>query len=346
VTRNVPGSAPQVSAVSEVPGDWDDLRASASANEFPHDPLWSELAARHEPTASNVWIAVHAEGRLIAGAPLLKRRRRGLARLESQLDGTVAGPLLRDDLPPSLRDEALGAVLTAAAELLGGTTGLVAMTVAGPDRQLLATRAQALGWIVDDYDSAIVDCRDGLEHVERELWTNNRRNERNRGLKRGCTLHGGADVEALERWYPIYLARTRAWAQAAIPLGFMRDLLREAPQQACFDHVRLDGEVVGGHFGFVSRDRLMAWQGAARSDLARSHFLTTLLYWRNIETACERGLAGVDFGGYVGRDSLWDFKRRCGATGERRTQLQRRSWLGRLHRWLADARAARGGGLS
>jgi predicted N-acyltransferase len=201
-------------------------------------------------------------------------------------------------------------------------------------------------WQRQDFASAVVDCRQGLDHIERDLWTNNRRNERNRGLKRGCTLHSEPTAEALAAWYPLYEAKAHQWAQAPVPQAFLADLLAEHPDRACFDHVRLDGQVVAGHVCFISRRRLVAWQGAVRPDLARTHFLTTLLYWRNLMTACERGLEAVDFGGNVGRDSLWDFKRRCGAVAEPRTQLLRLTAAGRAHAWLArlarrGAKAAR-----
>ncbi len=129
-----------------------------------------------------------------------------------------------------------------------------------------------------------------------------------------------------------------------MPLGFFRDLLQADPDHARFDHVRLEGEVVGGHFGFVSNRRLVAWQGAVRRDLARSHFLTPLLYWADIRTACNLGLDAVDFGGCVGRDSLWDFKRRGGAQPVARIQMVRTSLIGQVHRRLADVlRRGRGG---
>lgn len=329
------GTAVTVEVAPEAPAAWDDALASDPCVEFTTGSLWTTLAARHYRGATGLWLAAYQGGDLIGGLPLLRRRRRGLARLESSFDGTAGGPLVRSDLGPERRPEVVLALVRVLAGLLGGSTGLAAVTLAGPDREHDARLLAREGWQAQDFASAVVDCRQGLEHVGSRLWTNNRRNERNRGLKRGCTLHADPDPEALADWYPLYIAKARQWAQAPVPYALLADLLINHPDRVCFDHVRLAGQVVGGHLGFISRRRLVAWQGAARPDLARTHFLTTLLYWRNLMTACERGLDAVDFGGNVGRDSLWDFKRRCGAVPEARTQLVRRTAVGRAHAWLA-----------
>ncbi len=327
------------------PPGWDDLWARTPDAEFTQTSLWAELAARHFPAAFARWHTVRTDGDLLGGVVLLGRARRGLVRLEGQVEGTIGGPLVRGDLEPARRDAVLGRLLDSITDALGGRTGLVALTSAGHDRDRVAAVASPRTWRRDDFESAIVGCRGGLDHVGGELWTNNRRNERNRGLKRGATLHSGADVQALIEWYPLYEAKAAQWSQAPVPRSFLAALLEASPGATCFDHVRLDGAVVAGHVGFVSRGRLVAWQGAVRPDLVRTHFPTTLLYWRNVMTACEHGLEAVDFGGCVGRDSLWDFKRRCGAVAEPRTQLLARSWYGRAHRRLAGlARGSAGAG--
>ena len=191
-------------------------------------------------------------------------------------------------------------------------------------------------WQRQQYDSAVVDCRGGIDHVERDLWTNNRRNERNRGLKRGCTLHAEQDPSVVAQWYPLYVAEAAAWAQAPVPLAFLQDLLTEAAPHCVFNAVRHEGAVIAGHFCFRSRGRLVAWQGAVRPDVQGTLFPTALVYWQDLSLACDEGMTGVDFGGCIGRDSLWEFKRRCGALPESRCQLTARSVLGRLVQTIAD----------
>lgn len=322
----------------EPPAGYVSLLDSLPDGEFTASVQWSRLAAAHHPATAAEWLAVTGEdGGLVAAVPLLARRRRGLTRLESGLDGTVGGLAVRHDLDEARRRSAIAAAGRALAARVRGRRGLAALTLAGHGAADTAAQLAEAGWLRQDYDSAVVDCRGGLEHVERALWTNNRRNERNRGLKRGCALHDAPDREALIAWYALYRVEAAAWAQAPVPLAFLLALVEQAPDRVVFSHVTLDGEVVAGHFGFVSRRRLVAWQGAIRHDLARTHFLTTLLYWQDLAGACARGLEAVDLGGCVGRDSLWDFKRRCGARPEPRIQLWRRSAFGHLHGRLAAA---------
>ena len=116
------------------------------------------------------------------------------------------------------------------------------------------------------------------------------------------------------------------------------------PHRVVLTTVRLEGRLVAGHLCLVSGDRLLAYLGAARPDLLRSHFLTTLVYWQDLVHACGQGLSAVNFGGCVGRDSLWEFKRRCGAEPEERVQLLAVSSLGRaVQKASALARRLRGG---
>ena len=327
---------------TDAPPDWTDLLAGLSSVEYTVSQNWTALAARSYPAARAVWLTADLHGQLAGGLPLLQRRRHGLDRLESSFDGTLGGPQLHADLSSRERELVLSTILGDLNRALRGRTILAALTC-GSDTDLTAA-LHGRGWRRDDYDSALVDCSHGLDHVETELWTNNRRNERNRGLKRGAVLSSVSDEGELERWYPLYEAKSRQWAQAPVPLAFMRDLMAADPERVCVDTIQFEGRTVGGHFCFVSDDRLVAWQGAVDPELSRTHFLTPLLYWRNIMTACERGLAAVDFGGCVGRDTLWDFKRRCGALPAPRVQWQRRTSLGRCYQQIGDLLRRGGGG--
>ncbi len=314
---------------------WDDLLERCPDPEFTATSTWTELVARHVAAAESLYLLAELDGSVVGGLSAVTRIRRGIRRLESSLEGTLAGPQVIADVAPDQRAAVAVALYRALADRLGGRSILAAVTVpAGSDGDpggaLLGGR-----WQRQDYDSAVVDCRGGLDHVGHDLWTNNRRNERNRGLKRGCTLQVEHDPEALADWYPLYLAGSDQWAQAPVPLALLQDLLTST-KHGVFNTVRHEGALIAGHMCFRSRGRLVAWQGAVRPDVHRTLFPTTLVYWQDIILACEEGLAGVDFGGCVGRDSLWDFKRRCGARPTPRCQLIARSSLGRLMQGAAD----------
>jgi len=296
---------------------------------------FNEAVACHYHHAQLSWLVAERDQTVVGAMPVVSRQRRGLVQLESSIEGTVAGPLLSPALPTDQAHQVFSQLLNALADALGGRSVLAAVTLSSPALLELVDGFISSRWQRQLFESGVVDCSQGLEHVDRELWTRNRRNERNRGLKRGLTLHTETDPTVLADWYPIYREDAARWAMATVPLALFEDLIQRSPGQVVLNIARLEGEVVGGHFGFVCRDRLFTWQSGARADLLRTLFLTTVLYWQDICFACERGLSAVDFGGSVGRDGLWDFKRRCGAQPEARCQLLARSPLGQGVQTLA-----------
>jgi len=325
----------RVRCLAGPPPGWDDFLRRVPDAELAAGSTWTALATRAYADAHARWFVAEHGGEVAGGMAVVARRLRGLIRLESSFDGTIAGPQVAGDLPEPLQDAVFEALAGALAAQVAGRTAVAAFTVASPEARRRARALAGSGWRVAAFPAAVVDCRQGLAHVERDLWTNNRRNERNRGFKRGCTIAAETDPDVVPDWYPLYVPQAAGWAQAPVPSAFLQGLLREFPGRAVLNAVRLEGRLVGGHFCLRSRDRLVAFQSAVRPDLLNTHFLTTLLYWQDIVYACEQGLAAVDFGGSVGRDSLWDFKRRCGAEPEERCQLQKRSGLGRLVQFAA-----------
>lgn len=322
------------------PAEWDRFLERVPAAELSATALWTTLAARHYPGAWPLWLCVESpQGELLGGMPLLGQRRWGCTRLQSSFDGNVAGPQIAADLPADVQDRIFGELCRWLAAQIGGRTVLGVITVADSDaRRRLNEFGRRNRWQPVSYQSAVLDCRPGVARIEAEVWTKNRRNERNRGLRRGCTLNCERDHAALQEWYRIYLAQALGWAQAPVPLGFLHDLLRGQSERVLLNTVRLGGRIVGGHYCLVSRGRLLPFLSGAEATLASTHFLNTLLYWQDILYACGAGLQAVDFGGCLGRDGLWDFKRRCGGQPEERLQLQMWSSAGR---WLRLAAAAR-----
>lgn len=346
-TSTRPGSDPpvRVRLLGAAPPDWDRFLVRVPDAELAAGVQWTELAARHYPGGRACWLIAEADtGELLGGIPLLGRCRWQQCRLESSFDGTVAGPQIAADLPESWQAAAHAALGDGLLAALGGRTNLVAFTVAAPAaRRRAALLAETRRWQAVPFQSAVVDCREGLDVIERQRWTNNRRNERNRGLKRGCTLQIERGLDVFEAWYPVYLEQAVRWLQAPVPSGFLRDLLKNLQPHVLLATVRLEGRLVGGHFCLVSRGRLVPFLSGADGDLTRTHFLHTLLYWQDLVHACAEGLEAVDFGGCAERDSLWDFKRRCGGEPEPRLQLQARSQVGiLLHQAAALRRRWRG----
>jgi len=319
----------------DIPAAWDALLAGAAEVQLAQERVWLDLAARHLPGARPRVLLAHHEGEVVGGLAAIERRRRGLVRLESSLDGVPAGPVLRADLPHDLRTATFAALLRALAGLVGGRVLLAAQTLAGTVAIAQADRLAAPPWRLAAYAASVLDCREGLDHVERALWTNNRRNERNRGLKRGCVLAAETDPAAIDEWYPLYRSDARNWAQAPLPAAYLRAALGEAPDRFVLTTCRHQGRLIGGHVCFRSAGRLVAWQSGMAPEFHRTLFPTTLVYWQDAVLACAEGLAAVDYGGSLGRDSLAAFKRRCGTVPEARRELLAWSRPGRLARGAA-----------
>lgn len=305
------------------------LLARVPAADLSAGALWNRLAARHYPGARQLWLVAESDGATVGCLSAVVRRHHGFDRLESSLDGVQGGPQVPADLPAELQAEAFTSLCRTFADLVGRRCVVAAYSLSPSSLARFGTLAPIGPWHDVATRAAVVPCADGLVAVDQRL-DRIRRSERDRALRRGCRLQIETDPAVLAEWYPLYTARAARWAQIPVPLGFMQDLLREAPDRVAFGTVRLDGELLGGHFGFASGGRLVSWQGGVRPDLPAGLFTTVLLYWLDIETACARGLTAVDFGGCAGRDSLWDFKRRFGAVAETRHQWLLRTHLGRL----------------
>ncbi len=266
---------------------------------------------------------------MVGCLPVIERRRWGMNRLESSLDGVVCGPQVPADLPPEVQAAVFRSLVSGLGDHVGGCRMLAAFTLSADAAARHALVTPGPPWLAIETRTAIVPCAGGLDATERNL-AGIRRRERDRSLRLGCTIREERDPARLAPWYQLYRQRAARFAQAPVPLAFMQDLMREAPDDVVFGTVSRDGELLGGHFGFVSRGRLISWQGGVRGGTESGVFPAVLLYWLDIMAACARGLTAVDFGGSVGRRSLWDFKRRFGAVPEMRRQFQRRSVVGTL----------------
>lgn len=326
-----------VETASSPPSGWDQWLAAIPGADYAASAWWTEAAARHFPAASAVWLIARRDGRLVGGLPAVARRRYGTRRLESSVEGSPGGPVVAADLASPARDDAFAALAAAYAATVGGRTVAAVLTLDRPVEAMHGPRLAASGlWRREEVPTAVVDLAPGLAHVEAHVLSNNRRNERNRGLKRGCSLHTSSDLADLAAWYPLYRMIARDWAQAPVPLAFMQELAHTRPDRAFLIQVRHAGVIIGGHFCVHWGDRVHALYGASRRDVARELFPATLLYWQDLVEGCARGATVLDFGGFGGQAGLRRFKQLMGTREETRAQYTctRRGWeaVARLRR--------------
>jgi hypothetical protein len=173
--------------------------------------------------------------------------------------------------------------------------------------------APADGWVRHDSPTAMVPLAGGLEVVEQQRVVMNKRNERNRGLRRGAEVFATREADLLAAYYRIYEQASAHWGVVPAPLGLLQNLLADPQDQVFFTCVRHEGQVIGGHLCLHLGDRVFAWNGVTDPAFARTHFPATLCFWGDLVEACRRGAKWLDFGASGGVNSLAGFKKYFGA---------------------------------
>ncbi len=313
----------RVERAARAPAGWDALVAADGSNDYPHTAHWNEAAAAAIPGAGAVWLTAARGGRLVAGLVAIERRvGRGVLarrRFDSSYEGTSCGPLVAGDLPAAQQDALVADLLDRYARLRRGPLGAVTLAL-GPEREarfgsLLQRRGR---WMRHDSPTAVIDLAGGPDEVAARRLSMPKRNERNRGLRRGAVVDATADAGVLDEYYPLYLAAAAQWGVAPTPLSFLRALLADPGGRAFFTRVRVEGRLVGGHLNLHLGDRVFAWNGVTDPAVARSHFPATLCFWGDIVEACRRGARWLDVGASGGISSLDGFKRYFGAEARAR----------------------------
>lgn len=320
------------------PAEWERLVAGAPGATFFHTRLWTETLARCVPGATPLWWTARRGGDCLGGLVAVRRRRGPWSFLESHYAGTAGGPLVAGGLPPAEQD-AVAAALLAAFARAGRRPGSLAASVAfaaaaGARWGEVAARAGLRPRLVP---ALVLPLAGGLAAVEYGVLPKNRRNERNRALRRGCT-HGVSDDPAVcAEYYPIYLAAASRWGERPVPLALLQGLLRDGGGAVFLSWVRREGRLIGAHLCFHHGDEVVAWNGTtdpAHHDV----FPATVLVWTDVVEACARGAARLDLGGSAGVGGVARFKELLGAAPENRLFCQ---WTAAPYGWWRRWREAR-----
>ena len=299
------------------PGAWETLLAADSRADYFHTTHWLESICRCHDGVSPLWILADSSGHLVGGLGVAVRAGRIRTRLDSSMDGTSGGPVIDEDLTTNIQREVFTTLLDRLDELRKGPLGIATVSLnKGHEAafgDLLAARS---GWRRRDVPAAVIPLIGGPGHIEANLMKKNKRNERNRGLRRGCEVFATDDVSLLDAYYPIYQQANETWGLTPTPLAFLRALLADPLDRVFFTCVRVEGQVIGGHLNLHLGGRVMAWNGVTDPAYARSHFPATVAVWGDIVEACRRGAGGLDLGASGGVVSLSSFKQYFGAREE------------------------------
>lgn len=307
---------------AQPPGDWDALQLKDPLSEFSQTLHWAKAVGDHVPGAGVLWLTVRRSGELVAGLnTVVTRSTRSALGLtlsfphwDSNFEGTSGGPVIDPELAPAQQDLVFAMLVDRLAGLRRGPFGSCSL-VLGPDHEkrygpLMAGRR---GWARQDTLTAAVSLEGGLEKVEKTRVVNNKRNERNRGLKRGVEFFSTNDADLVEQYYGIYEQAAVHWGVPPNPLGLLKALLADPRGGAFFTCVRHEGRVIGGHFNIHHGDRVLVWNGVTDPEFAREYFPATVCFWGDLVESCRRGAAWLDLGGSAGVNSLMGFKKYFGA---------------------------------
>ncbi len=323
-----------------LPEDWDDLVLAAEGAEYTHTAHWLASARLHYPGAELVVLSVRREGRLVAGLAAVVRRVGRLRRLDSGLEGTTGGPLLHGDLDMMAQRRLFLDLVRRFQALRRGPLSALGMALnAGAEEAFGPLLAGERRWRRHDAPTAVVSLAGGIDDVEKNKLVMNKRNERNRGLRRGAEVFATRDPQWLEPYYRLYLQAARHWKVEPVPASFLRALLAgpgdgRGAGDVFFTCVKVGRQVIGGHVNLHLGDRVFAWNGVTDPEFARTHFPATLCFWGDMVEACRRGALWLDFGASGVASSLLTFKKYFGATMQQRGYYTSESDVLRLARWL------------
>jgi len=307
------------------PDDWSRLVDADCAADYFHTAHWTCSARDHHPGLNAFWLTARLDGRLVGGLAGLHRSR-PVNRWESNLEGTSGGPLFHSSLSKSDRRYVFQELMATYLGLRGSALGSTCVSINHQQEKSFGPwlRESSAGWSHHDTPAAVIVLDGGLEFVEMNLMKKNKRNERNRALRRDARVEITNDPGLLAAYYPIYEKASRLWNIPPAPLPFLQALLADPHTLECgaprtfFTCVILNEKVIGGHLNLQFKDRVIAWNGVTDPDFAKTHFPATLAVWGDIEESCRRGAGLLDLGGSGGVVSLEGFKKNFGAISESR----------------------------
>ena len=314
------GAGPTLEIGGEAPSDWDDVVAADPDADFFHTRAWTRIAGRCYADKMPLWLTVRIQERLVGGMAVLHTRGRRVDLLESSLEGTSGGPVIARDLPVDFAGSLFLLLIDHFHQLRSGLLGSLSLSLnPGHEERFGPLLAGDPRWVRHPHPAAVISLAGGMKEVEMARMKKNKRNERNRALKRGVEVTITRDPELVAEYYPLYLQAAEKWGVVAAPLAFLQELLAGTAQadpgrgQAFFTCVRIEGRVVGGHLNLHYGDRVIAWNGVTDPEFASSHFPATAAIWGDLVESCRRGARWLDLGGSGGLLKLDEFKSSFGA---------------------------------
>lgn len=316
---------------------WDALVAADRAATFFHTRDWAAALSQGLGTWSPFYVAAWDGGTLVAGVPLMSRRRGALTLLQSMPFGTYGGVLTRSETPQETPQELLAEI----ARIASSASVASAVVVDLPGR--LARPASALGLKSVEEEAQVVR----LDRSYDEIWDGFRPSARNKirkARKAGVTVRRGSSATDFLAYHDMLVECSRRWGE---PVEFGRPFFeRLALLDPDVVHLWLaehEGEIIAGDLNFALHDRIANWGNVSR-DSARLLAPNNLLHAYGMERGAAEGYRVFDLGSSAGIEGVEAFKQGFGTEPVR----YRRYHIDKA--WFRTARRLtgreRGGGAS
>jgi len=302
--------------------------ASKSDAHYFQGSSWSSAISSNYPGCDAVWITAFQDDAPVGGMALICVTRAMFTQLYSNYEGTFGGPFCLTTLSDEEKSRVNSMLLEEFVKLSSGIK-VIASTVCTSSFEAGNILTSA-GFEMQHFTGASISLDDGYNHVEMNVIKKNRRNERNRSLKRGCTTGVTNDPKIIDEYYPIYLKATRRWGTKPVSEQLLKDLMAYSNDEAFMSWVRLDGKLIGGHLNFSAGGIVTAWNGATDLEL-KDVFPASVLIFTDVEEACSRGCTLLDLGAHGGVEGVEQFKRMFGAGSDRRIIFTKKTAIKRMY---------------
>lgn len=300
--------------------EWDDLLASDPRATAFHSSPMHRAAARHTPGWSARWLEARRDARLVAGLPLMLRRRWGLEDWVSGMGGGYGGPVALPDA-----EEAEAALGRAFVRLGGWRRRHLELVWAGrrPPRGTWKGIGELSTAVLD------VDADRDFDQLLLDRLPMNRRNECNRSDRRGLRVEVDESGQWLSDFHRIYRARCEQWKSPAVAEGYLREMLEQRPEARLFAVLTDEDRLVGAHLCVHLPGQLFAWVGT--TERMKGVFPSSLVVREELRWCHRQRVEQLNLGSSLGIEGVRNFKRLVGARDDPRWILREQA---RWTRWL------------
>jgi hypothetical protein len=316
-------------------GEWDRLRAVDAENTFFHSRAWIDTYARHHG-GTPFYLVARADGAAVGALASVRFERRPFYYLESLPMGTYGGPLVDPGFPEA--EAVRAALLDRFLAYERAARCLRVQCVLRRPTAITASRGFREGAV------HILSLEGGFEGFWTRVFSNNRRNEVNRAMKRDVHTRIGATQAEVASYVPLHDDAHARWGLSPHPPDFFVDLAKLQDEGVLVFLAFHATKLLGAHFTFVSNDELIVWHGVTTREDSNKFFPSTMLIRAEAEEAARLGLRRMNLGGSGGRASIENFKRLVGGELDRTAEREHEAWPLALARTLRRRRPRAGAG--